>query len=60
MKAFSLYTFFLKKSAVDIFLDLGVMLAVFEQPEMYHSKTRDQSMLFFSTNNFFDVICVQV
>jgi len=35
------------------------MLAVFKQPEMDHSKTRDESALL-STNNFFHVTCVQV
>lgn len=56
---FFLYIFFsLIGSSIDIFSDLGIMLSVFEQPEMDHSKTRDQSMLF--SKNIFYVTCVQV
>lgn len=36
----------------DTFSDLGIMLAVFEQPGMDHSKLRNESLLF-CTNNLF-------
>lgn len=55
-----LYTLFsLTGSAIVTFSALGIMLAVFEQPEMDYSKTRAES-IWFSTNNFFNVTCVQV
>lgn len=30
---------------IDVFSDLGIMLSVFEQPDLDHSKTRADSMI---------------
>lgn len=43
------FTYFpcLMEYFIDIFSDLGIMLAVFEQPDLDHSKTRAESIMGF-------------